>query len=85
MRFHRCPSPICGRPFQLNQFGSKFSIAAERGKIICPHCGLVIEGDRNSLFLTHALSTEQEAEFNAKNPLNMIKAIKPGKRPRKKD
>lgn len=46
-----------------------FSAPVELGKIICPHYGLMIEGDHCSLFLTHALSQEQEVEFNAKNPL----------------
>jgi hypothetical protein len=39
------------------------------GKIVCPHCGLTIDGEDDSVFLTHALSIEQEAEFNANNPL----------------
>jgi hypothetical protein len=68
VRVTRCSSPACGRPFQVNQFSTKFSIAAERGKISCPHCGAISAGDPNSMFLTHALSKEQEAEFNAKHP-----------------
>jgi DNA-directed RNA polymerase subunit RPC12/RpoP len=67
MRIGRCVSPACGRPFQLNQFSKKFSIQAEAGTIMCPHCGHVSQGDINSLFLTHALSEEQEADFIAKH------------------
>jgi hypothetical protein len=33
------------------------------GVLTCPHCGLVIEGDSNSIFLAHALSAQEEAEF----------------------
>jgi hypothetical protein len=57
----------------MNQFSTAFSIPSERGKIICPHCGMVLLGDMDSLFITHALSVDQEAEFNATNPLQRAK------------
>jgi len=68
MEFKRCPSPICGRPFQINQFDTGFSIHTERGKLTCPHCGLLLSGEADSVFLTHALSVEEEALFNATYP-----------------
>jgi DNA-directed RNA polymerase subunit RPC12/RpoP len=64
----RCLGPECGRPFQLNQFSTKFSLSAERGRITCPHCGRASVGDANSIFLTHALSVAEEAEFNVNHP-----------------
>jgi len=62
----RCPSAQCGRPFQINKFGTRFSFQKERAKITCPHCGLQLFGDKDSVYLTHALSVEEEAEFEAK-------------------
>ncbi|SNT20402.1 hypothetical protein SAMN06265795_1179 [Noviherbaspirillum humi] len=59
----RCPSSQCGRPYQINQFGARFSAQRERAKIICPHCGLQLYGDRDSVYLTHALSEEEERRF----------------------
>jgi hypothetical protein len=59
----KCPSPICGRPFQVNRFSTRLSPSLELGKMTCPHCGLVVDGDSNSVFLTHALSSAQEAEY----------------------
>jgi hypothetical protein len=35
----------------------------ERGKMTCPHCGLLLTGEDNSVFMTHALSAAQEAEL----------------------
>lgn len=69
MRIMQCANPVCGRPFQLNQyeFSPGFSIQWKRGEIICPHCGAVSVGDSHSVYLGHALSIAQEAEFNAGN------------------
>lgn len=64
MRYKRCPNPACARPFQINRFNAALSPLKEGGKITCPHCGLEIGQDTNSVFLTHALSQEQEAAFN---------------------
>jgi hypothetical protein len=68
MKFHCCSSTLCGRPFQANRFDAQYANPAELGKIICPHCGALGYGDSDSIFLTHALSTEQECEFNARDP-----------------
>jgi hypothetical protein len=67
MQFFRCPSSICGRPFQVNRFDAQLAVPAQLGKITCPHCGLLVYGDSQSLFLTHALSAAQEYEFNLRN------------------
>jgi hypothetical protein len=60
----RCPAVFCKKPFQINRFGAGFSSAAQRGRIVCPHCAMTILGDGNSTFLTHALSTEQEEQLS---------------------
>ncbi|TFV92911.1 response regulator [Oxalobacteraceae bacterium OM1] len=61
MHFRRCPSPTCGRTFQLNRFRKTASAAKQWGDITCPHCGLIIAGDGHSVFLTHPISADQEA------------------------
>jgi hypothetical protein len=69
----KCPSPICGRPFQVNRFSTRLSPSLEFGKMTCPHCGLALTGEHNSVFMTHALSSEQEAEYNrARNQINKL-------------
>lgn len=65
MEYTRCPNPFCGRPFQVNQFSGSFASAVQRGMLTCPHCGLLLSRESESVFLTHALSSEQEAAFNA--------------------
>jgi hypothetical protein len=69
MEFNRCPSLICGRPYQINAFDPKHSPLADLGKLICPHCGLLISSSNDVAFLTHALSDDEEATFNANNPV----------------
>jgi DNA-directed RNA polymerase subunit RPC12/RpoP len=59
-----CPAITCGRPFQLNQFAATFSEAKDHGKITCPHCGPMVAGDNESVFLTHALSNDQETRLH---------------------
>jgi hypothetical protein len=66
VKITRCSSPLCGRPFQLNQFSAKFSGSTEPGQIACPHCGTISAGDSDAVFLTHALSPEEEQAFTAK-------------------
>jgi hypothetical protein len=36
--------------------------------LICPHCGHAETRWSDSIFLVHALTPEEEAEFNARNP-----------------
>lgn len=61
--YRRCALPACGRPFQVNRFNASLSRVTQAGKIICPHCGFQIYADRNFIFLTHALSPQEEEEF----------------------
>lgn len=68
MHIKRCPDPQCDRPFQVNQFSVTVATLMAPGKIICPHCGLTMEGESDSVFLTHALSLEQETQFNTQHP-----------------
>ncbi len=63
MRFMQCQSTECGRPFQVNQFNTRFITSYEIGIIKCPHCGHTLKGNPESLFFTHALSADQEAQF----------------------
>lgn len=63
MKFMQCQSTGCGKPFQVNQFTTRIVTCYEFGTIRCPHCGNTVKGDRDSVFLTHALSLAQEAQF----------------------
>jgi homoserine acetyltransferase len=60
----KCPNPACARPFQVNRFSTRLSPSLELGKMSCPHCGLALMGDSNAVFLTHALSSDQEAAYS---------------------
>jgi len=64
MKVTSCVGPSCGRPYQINRF-SDTTIWVEPGKITCPHCGTVTEGEANAVFMTHALSAAEEAGFSA--------------------
>jgi hypothetical protein len=64
-----CPGSGCRRPFQVNRFGTHLSGMLEAGKITCPHCGTMLTAERSSVFMTHALSTEQEAWFKHRNSI----------------
>lgn len=63
MKVIQCISVVCGKPFQVNQFNTALATPYSMGVIKCPHCGAVIESSAKSLFLTHALSPQQEAQF----------------------
>lgn len=67
MRFQRCANPACARPFQVNEFGVNKALIP--GQIICPHCGYKELVHTRSVFLVHALLPEQEAQFEAENPI----------------
>jgi hypothetical protein len=66
MKVVKCISVLCGRPFQVNKFTTNLNTTYEPGIIKCPHCGTSTEANPDSLFLTHALSTEEERRFNIK-------------------
>lgn len=61
----RCPSALCGRPFQVNRFQARLSVRTTPGEITCPHCGLLIHGPSDSIFLAHALLPSEEVAFIA--------------------
>jgi hypothetical protein len=69
MRFKRCTNPSCERPFQVNEFDGARSGAGAPGHIICPHCGQMESVFGNSVFLVHALSPDEEKDFNEQNPV----------------
>lgn len=60
-----CPNKGCSRPFFAHQYDLVLETALERGKIICPHCGLSLSGSSEKLFLTHALTDREEAHYEA--------------------
>lgn len=68
MKFERCSNLDCRRPFQVNEFdfGGKETFTTG---YTCPHCGHVQTAFTNSVILVHALSEEQEVEFNRQYPL----------------
>jgi homoserine acetyltransferase len=65
MNITRCTNNFCKRLFQLNQFSRNAELTIEAGRILCPHCGTTTMGDNNSIFLTHALSQQDEARLDA--------------------
>lgn len=76
MRFERCANNECRRPYQVNefQFGG-LGVAASNAdafyaeEYTCPHCGYTQTAFGNSIVLVHALTEEQEEEFNRVYPL----------------
>lgn len=78
MKFMQCQSTGCGKPFQVNQFTTRVINCYELGVIKCPHCGNAVQGDADSVFLTHALSLAQEAQFfNSDSLSNRISGFLP--------
>lgn len=65
MKFFRCPNTLCTRLFQVNRFDAANFPSGESGRLYCPHCGLPIEVEDKAVFLTHALSSEEEERLNA--------------------
>jgi hypothetical protein len=68
MQFQRCSNSQCGRPFQINEFEGKEPGSNEPTELICPHCGHTEARWCDSVFLVHALTPEEEADFNVRNP-----------------
>jgi hypothetical protein len=75
MRFERCANTDCHRPYQVNEFHFGTSGAASNAdafiaeQYTCPHCGHMQTTFGNGIVLVHALTEEQEEEFNRANPL----------------
>jgi hypothetical protein len=53
----------------VNEFYGKRSTEKEPDVIICPHCGHAETRTGDSIYLVHALSDEEEADFNKAHPL----------------
>lgn len=60
-RIEVCSTLTCGRPFQVNQFAKASLTQMNPGQITCPHCGALLAGDPDSVFMTHALAAQEEA------------------------
>lgn len=61
-----CTNDLCRRPFQVNRYSKVSFSVLERGKILCPHCGLLQDGVSDSIFMTHALAAHEEVEYMKK-------------------
>jgi len=59
-----CMSPDCSRPFKIARF-SNLDTSWERGKIVCPHCGAVMTGPSNFVYLAYPLTEAEEQRFDA--------------------
>ena len=69
MEIERCSNNACLRPFGVSEIGGQMPGSKEREDITCPYCHHTITCTSNGVFRTHALSSKQEAEFNAEHPL----------------
>lgn len=69
MYFRRCENPFCNRAFQVNRFTLNGKNVIRGCDIICPHCGIAAGHDPESVFITHALSSCEEAEFDRTHPV----------------
>lgn len=62
--FERCAESCCSRPFQINRFNGTSCEWIGAGSIACPHCGASTPADAGFVYLTHALSTDDEARYD---------------------
>lgn len=69
MKFERCTNLSCRRPFQINEFDFGSSAGKQVREYICPHCGHTQTAFCHSTILVHALTQEEEEEFNRTHPL----------------
>lgn len=67
MWIERCSNWRCRRPYQVNEFksdeGNLFGDELRPEQITCPHCGQNEIRWTASIFITHALSSDEEARF----------------------
>lgn len=67
MWIERCSNWRCRRPYQVNEFkGDDVNLFGEElrpEQVICPHCGQSETRWTSSIFITHALSADEEAYF----------------------
>ncbi len=64
MWIERCNNQRCRRPYQVNEFNGDGSGQLQPVDILCPHCGRSEVRWSESVFLTHALSCDEEQEIN---------------------
>lgn len=64
MYFKRCSNADCRRGFQVNRFAVSHPAPAFAGRIVCPHCGTSFRAASKYVFITHALSQEEEVAFD---------------------
>jgi hypothetical protein len=72
MEVVKCSSVSCGRPFQVNRFTTNLNTSYQPGIIKCPHCGTSDKADPDALFLTHALSVDEERHFSGRSILASV-------------
>ena len=70
MFIQRCSSLSCSRSFQVNEFEAETIGFGAMEQINCPHCGIVYAGKDGSVYVTHALSDDEEAVIGGKNMPN---------------
>lgn len=67
--FERCAKKSCRRPYQVNEFGGRPEDLIAPGEVTCPHCGHKETRWSKSVFLTHALTPEEEEQYEERFPL----------------
>lgn len=72
MEVERCTNNDCRRPFGVREFGGQMPGTKEKEHITCPYCSHTVQRTSNGVFRTHALTPQQEAEYNAANYRNTI-------------
>lgn len=61
----RCVHLHCLRPFRMMRLVGHTSGLSAAGRLVCPHCGLPQPNLPDSVYVARALSTAEEAEFDA--------------------
>ncbi|MGT2473680.1 hypothetical protein [Paraburkholderia terrae] len=67
MEIERCSA--CKRPYSIDEIGIRGPGGSEPEPITCPHCAHTYNQRSSGTFRTHALSAEQEKEYNEKHPI----------------
>lgn len=69
MNIERCSALSCKRPFDVSETGGGMPGTKEPEDITCPYCRHSITRRSNGAFQTHALTPQQEADYNNKHPI----------------
>jgi transposase-like protein len=67
MEIERCSA--CKRPYSISEIGGGFPGGKESEPITCPHCAHTYNQRSSGTFRTHALSEEQEKQYNDEHPI----------------